>query len=116
MSSEFTPSHRGGEGEPLVCIHGFTDIWRTWELVLPELEKHHDVFAFTLPGHAGGPPLEGGMTELALLDQVDLVTGRGDQLHVGIGRQRAADRRTHHATVAGNEDPPAHRSTDAGAG
>jgi pimeloyl-ACP methyl ester carboxylesterase len=43
-----------------VCLHGFTDTWRTWELVLPALERHHDVFAPTLPGHAGGPPLAAG--------------------------------------------------------
>ncbi len=53
----FTPRHRGGEGSPLVCLHGFTDTWRTWELVLPWLERDHDVLAPTLPGHAGGPPL-----------------------------------------------------------
>jgi pimeloyl-ACP methyl ester carboxylesterase len=32
------------------------DTWRIWELVLPALERHHDVLALTLPGHAGGPP------------------------------------------------------------
>jgi pimeloyl-ACP methyl ester carboxylesterase len=32
------------------------DTWRTWELVLPALERGHDVLAPTLPGHAGGPP------------------------------------------------------------
>jgi pimeloyl-ACP methyl ester carboxylesterase len=41
----------------MVCLHGFTDTWRTWELVLPALERRHDVLAPTLPGHAGGPPL-----------------------------------------------------------
>lgn len=65
MSVEFTPSHRGGSGEPLVLIHGFTDTWRSWELVLPALERTHDLFALTLPGHAGGP---------ALPDQVDRET------------------------------------------
>jgi pimeloyl-ACP methyl ester carboxylesterase len=54
---EFTPSHRGGSGPPLVCLHGFMDTWRSWELVLPALERRHDVLAVTLPGHAGGPPL-----------------------------------------------------------
>ena len=34
------------------------DTWRIWELVLPALERRHDVLALTLPGHAGGPPLE----------------------------------------------------------
>ncbi len=57
MVSTFTPGHRGGSGTPLVCLHGFTDTWRTWELVLPVLERHHDVLAPTLPGHAGAPPL-----------------------------------------------------------
>ncbi len=51
MDSTFTPSHRGGSGEPMVCLHGFTDTWWTWELVLPELERHHDVLAPTLAGH-----------------------------------------------------------------
>jgi pimeloyl-ACP methyl ester carboxylesterase len=55
--SAFTPVHRGGSGSPLVCLHGFTDTWRTWELVLPVLERRHDVLAPTLPGHAGAPPI-----------------------------------------------------------
>ena len=41
------------------CLHGFTDTWRTWELVLPALERRHDVLALTLAGHAGGPPIDG---------------------------------------------------------
>ena len=59
MDAAFTPTHRGGSGEPLLLLHGFTDTWRTWELVLPALERSHDVLAPTLAGHAGGPPLEG---------------------------------------------------------
>ena len=43
----------------MVCLHGFIDTWRTWELVLPTLERRHDVLAPTLAGHAGGPPIEG---------------------------------------------------------
>lgn len=57
MTSTFTAFHRGGAGAPLLCLHGFTDTWRTWELVLAALERRHDVFAPTLPGHAGGPAL-----------------------------------------------------------
>jgi pimeloyl-ACP methyl ester carboxylesterase len=56
--SSFTPLHRGGEGSPLVLLHGFTDTWRCWELVLPALEAEHDVLVPTLAGHAGGPPLD----------------------------------------------------------
>jgi pimeloyl-ACP methyl ester carboxylesterase len=67
----FTPSHRGGCGPPLVCLHGFSDTWRTWELVLPALERHHDVLAPTLLGHAGGPPLEGDVSGALIVDAVE---------------------------------------------
>ena len=71
MEFTFTPAHRGGHGSPLVCLHGFTDTWRTWELVLPALERHHDVLAPTLPGHAGGPPLTGELHADVLADAVE---------------------------------------------
>ena len=67
----FTPSHRGGAGSPLVCLHGFMETWRTWELVLPALERRHDVLAPTLPGHAGGPALEGPPTGHLMADAVE---------------------------------------------
>ncbi len=72
MSSHttFTPAHRGGHGSPLVCVHGFLDTWRVWDLVLPRLERHHDVLALTLPGHAGGPRIEGEITDTLLPDAV----------------------------------------------
>jgi pimeloyl-ACP methyl ester carboxylesterase len=66
-----TLAHRGGSGSPLVCLHGFLDTWRTWELVLPALERRHDVLAPTLAGHAGGPPIEGDIGEAALADAVE---------------------------------------------
>ena len=52
-------------------MHGFTDTWRTWELVLPALERRHDVLAPTLPGHAGGPPIEGEITDRLIADAVE---------------------------------------------
>jgi len=67
----FTASHRGGSGPPLVCLHGFTDTWRTWELVLPALERHHDVLAPTLPGHAGGPALPDELDAGVLADGIE---------------------------------------------
>ena len=69
--SAFTPSHRGGAGPPLVLLHGFTDTWRTWELVLPALERRHDVLALTLPGHAGGPPLGDALDAGLMPDAVE---------------------------------------------
>jgi pimeloyl-ACP methyl ester carboxylesterase len=63
----FTPSLRAGNGPPLVCLHGFLDTWHVWDLVRPTLERHHEVLALTLAGHAGGPPLQepSGSQELA---------------------------------------------------
>lgn len=48
--------HRGGSGEPMLCVHGITDTWRSWELLAPLLEPHHDLLAITLLGHSGGRP------------------------------------------------------------
>jgi pimeloyl-ACP methyl ester carboxylesterase len=51
------------------------DTWRVWDLVRPALERHHDVLALRLPGHAGGPPLDG--------DPVDAVERLLDDAGVG---------------------------------
>jgi pimeloyl-ACP methyl ester carboxylesterase len=67
----FTPAHRGGAGSPLVLLHGFSDTWRIWELVLPALERRHDVLALTLPGHAGGPRLQGEVSAALMPDAVE---------------------------------------------
>jgi pimeloyl-ACP methyl ester carboxylesterase len=55
----------------MVCLHGFTDTWRTWELILPRLEARHEVLAPTLPGHAGGPPLNGRVDAEAIADLLE---------------------------------------------
>ncbi len=54
-----------------MCLHGFTDTWRTWELALPMLERHHDVLAPTLVGHAGGPPLEDEFKDELMIDLLE---------------------------------------------
>jgi pimeloyl-ACP methyl ester carboxylesterase len=55
----------------MVCLHGFVDTWRTWELVLPALEREHDVLALTLAGHAGGPSFPAAITGPAMVDAVE---------------------------------------------
>jgi pimeloyl-ACP methyl ester carboxylesterase len=42
-----------------------------WELILPALEARHDVLALTLAGHAGGPRLDGDVTDATLADAVE---------------------------------------------
>jgi pimeloyl-ACP methyl ester carboxylesterase len=39
--------------------------------VLPALERHHDVLAPTLPGHPGGPEIDGAADHAALVDGVE---------------------------------------------
>lgn len=74
MLPVFTPEHVGGSGPPLLLIHGFTDTWHTWKLVLGRLEREFTVIAPTLPGHAGGPPL---VDSRPALDQaLELLTAR----------------------------------------
>jgi pimeloyl-ACP methyl ester carboxylesterase len=58
-----------------VCLHGFLDTWRTWELVLPALARRHDVLAPTLPGHAGSTS---GEAEIRVADVVAAVEGTMD--------------------------------------
>jgi pimeloyl-ACP methyl ester carboxylesterase len=69
---DFAPSHRGGEGPPLLLLHGFTDSCRTWEPVLPMLERRFEVLAPNLAGHAGGPAFaDGGASDMAIVDAVE---------------------------------------------
>jgi pimeloyl-ACP methyl ester carboxylesterase len=70
--------HRGGSGEPLVLLHGFTDTWRTWTPLLEELERHHDVLAPTLPGHHGGEPFAPSV-ELSIATVVDAIEREMDE-------------------------------------
>ena len=47
------------------------DTWRTWDLVLPTLERRHEVLALTLPGHAGGPAILGEVSTDRFVDAVE---------------------------------------------
>ncbi|UTI63606.1 alpha/beta fold hydrolase [Paraconexibacter antarcticus] len=67
MNGAPSPHHRSGEGEPLVCLHGFTGTWHVWDPVLPALTAAHDVYAPTLPDHHGGPPIGRANTTVAEL-------------------------------------------------
>jgi len=54
---DISSGYRGGAGTPLLLLHGVGGTWRVWLPVLPELERAHEVFAPTLPGHSGAQPL-----------------------------------------------------------
>jgi pimeloyl-ACP methyl ester carboxylesterase len=65
--------HRGGEGEPLVLVHGIGHTWRGWKPMLPQLEERFDVLAVDLPGHGYSDPMPASLicTPEALADAVE---------------------------------------------
>jgi pimeloyl-ACP methyl ester carboxylesterase len=65
--------HRGGSGEPLVLIHGFSGTRAVWEPVRETLERSHDVLAVNLAGHVGGPeiPADTPVSVAALVDAIE---------------------------------------------
>src|SRR6185437_2854495 len=46
------------EKPPLVLLHPFLLSGNAWHGVIPYLSGHHHVFAPTLLGHRGGPPVQ----------------------------------------------------------
>lgn len=58
-------------GEPLVLLHGVTDTPRTWDLIRPRLEQHHEVIAPALLGHHGGAAYADEPTSVAITDQTE---------------------------------------------
>ncbi|MDN5858872.1 MAG: alpha/beta fold hydrolase [Pseudonocardia sp.] len=71
--SSLTPRYRGGEGPPLLLLHGVGGNWRVWSPIIPLLEPHHDVLAPTLLGHGGATGLADGVAPTldALVDGVE---------------------------------------------
>jgi pimeloyl-ACP methyl ester carboxylesterase len=45
--------YAGGEGEPLLLLHGLAGSAGNWVELLPDLVRRHRVLAVDLPGHAG---------------------------------------------------------------
>lgn len=52
--------HVGGEGEPLLLLHGLGGSTGNWVELLPDLLKRYRVLAVDLPGHAGSGRLPRG--------------------------------------------------------
>ncbi len=73
--------YRGGQGEPLVLIHGIGSRWQMWEPVIDQLRAQRDVIALDLPGF-GASPMPPPGTPAGLDSLVTLVTGFLDGLGV----------------------------------
>ncbi len=66
---------------PLICLHGYTDSWHSFELVLPLLAEHFHVFALSQRGHGDSDRPEKGFapedlaTDVAqFMDQLQIKT------------------------------------------
>ncbi|HEU0198395.1 MAG TPA: alpha/beta hydrolase [Nevskiaceae bacterium] len=70
--------HQGGDGPPLVLLHGLGGSWHIWKPVIARLEEKFHVVALTVPGHPGGEALADtqGVSVARLADQL-LVQLRG---------------------------------------
>jgi len=81
--TEISPAlYRGGTGEPLVLLHGFTGAWNHWRPLLSDLSARYEVIAPALAGHDGGKPLPAG-TALNFTSSTDLLEEHLDELGLG---------------------------------
>ena len=67
---------RGGSGPPLVLLHGWSQTWYEWRLVMPALAERFTVHALDHPSYGASAPVPRDMTGPAYLDLVHgLFTG-----------------------------------------
>lgn len=61
----------GGDGPPMVLLHGQGEYWAVWLAVLPDLVKTHRVIAVDLPGHGDSLDIQGTLDDDTVLRWVD---------------------------------------------
>jgi pimeloyl-ACP methyl ester carboxylesterase len=66
----------GGQGRPLVLVHGLTGAAANWGELAPRLARRWRVLVPDLPGHAGSAPLPAAPNLDAYADRVRLVAER----------------------------------------
>ena len=98
----------GGDGPPMVLLHGPGEFAAKWMRVIPELVKTHRVVAPDLPGH-GASGVDGGHLDG---DRMARLARRADRAHLpvaaGAGGPRA--RRGHRGPLRHRPGRPAQRA------
>ncbi|MVA37751.1 alpha/beta fold hydrolase [Agrobacterium vitis] len=61
-----------GHGEPLILLHGLGGSAHSWDLVVPELQKHRRLVVLNLPGHGGSPLTSGAATFDGMVAAVEM--------------------------------------------
>ncbi|HSL81483.1 MAG TPA: alpha/beta hydrolase, partial [Thermoanaerobaculia bacterium] len=91
----------GGEGPPMILLHGPGESAVNWRWVIPDLVRTHRVVAPDLPGHGRSGGIEKRWTETRMLDWLDALIERtcpeppilvGHVLGGAIGARFARDR------------------------
>jgi len=60
----------GGEGDPVVLLHGFPETWYAWRQVMPALAKHYTVIVPDLRGLGDSERPEGGYDKKTLAEDI----------------------------------------------
>jgi pimeloyl-ACP methyl ester carboxylesterase len=74
----------GGDGPPVVLVHGLGGARSNWIAVAPELARRHRVLALDLPGHGGSQPLAAAPNLNAFVDRVALLAEREGMLPAAV--------------------------------
>src|SRR5215204_4710436 len=86
----------GGEGPPVLLLHGFPETHLCWHAVAPRLARHHAVVAPDLRGYgasrapAGGPYGEGFSKREMARELVELMSALGHERFAVVGHDRGA--------------------------
>jgi abhydrolase domain-containing protein 6 len=72
--------YTGGDGPPVVLVHGFASRGEDWASFLPTLARHHRVYALDLLGYGGSDKPKDAGYSIAL--ETEVVRGFLDSLHL----------------------------------
>lgn len=66
-----TAIFEGGDGPPMVLLHGAGEFWAVWLNVVGDLVRTHRVIVIDLPGHGDSLDIEGKLDGAAVLRWID---------------------------------------------
>jgi pimeloyl-ACP methyl ester carboxylesterase len=73
---------RGGEGSPIILIHGFPQDWFEYQAIMPRLAKHFTVIAVDLRGIGGSKSAPGGYDADNMAEDIDQLAATLKLQHV----------------------------------
>jgi pimeloyl-ACP methyl ester carboxylesterase len=73
---------RGGDGPPIILIHGFPQDWFEYQAIMPRLAKHFTVIAVDLRGIGGSKATPGGYDAANMAEDIDQLVATLKLQHV----------------------------------